>query len=87
MGDFFSNDCKELADESMLTLLFIDSEKYKANGYKEYYVEYLKKQEVDEAMDSIKLTDAVDKFYSFKKFKYLPIKESDITALGAIKID
>jgi len=38
-------------------------------------------------MDSIKLTDAVDKFYSFKKFKYLPIKESDITALGAIKID
>ena len=58
----------------------IDSEKYKANGYKEYYVEYLKKQEVDEAMDSIKLTDAVDKFYSFKKFKYLSIKESDITA-------
>jgi hypothetical protein len=31
-------------------------------------------------MDSIKLTDPVDKFYSFKKFKYLTIKESDITA-------
>ena len=58
----------------------IDSEKYRADGYKEYYVEYLKKQEIEENMDSLKLTDPVDKFYSFKKFKYLPIKESDITA-------
>ena len=27
--NFFSNDCKESVDEPMLTLLFIDSEKYK----------------------------------------------------------
>ena len=38
-------------------------------------------------MDSIKLINPVDKFYSFKKFKYLSIKDSDITAQGAIKID
>ena len=38
-------------------------------------------------MDSIKLINPIDKFYSFKKFKYLSIKDRDITAQGAIKID
>ena len=34
--------------------------------------EYITKDELDITMDNLAINDPVDRFYHFKKFKYLP---------------
>lgn len=49
-----------------------NTEVKKVNIYKEYYVEYKNRQELNETMERQKVDNAVDKYYGLNKFKYLP---------------
>ena len=47
-------------------------EKRQVDKNREYYCEYMTKDELDITMDNLAINDPVDRFYHFKKFKYLP---------------
>ena len=47
-------------------------EQKKACHIRDYYAEYMNKNELESQFEDMGVTYGVDKFFSLKKFKYLP---------------
>lgn len=70
------------SDPGILPSLYMNSgivwtESAKADNVKEYYVEYLAKNDLIYNMDYKGISNGVTKFYSFNKFRYLRFHQQD----------